>query len=368
MTERDLEWGLSPEFTVYKHGIRELHGVNYMKIPVTKFDFCREDIEVWNDIYQKLLKSGWKQIIRTPSGGISIAGTNAAGAVWDCRTTKNSIELTLVNNTGMWRWQISNSPSVRTDDRTVLNGHGKPIYGRVAFKRFRNQCEKKGIDLEKYATEDGENTKSLIEAPPVKIADSGFLEIEFNDCYHVDFHGSYPAGLCNTHPEFRDVIEPMFELRHKRPMYKAILNFTIGFMQSSIIQARYARLSRDAIHDNNRRVYELAKRVHDAGYMVLLYNTDGFWYCDISHKGQYHGEGEGDKMGQWHTDHHAERWRAKSAGAYEFIEAGKYTPVIRGRTHLDTTQHRRDWQWGDIFEEEARPQTFRFIEGVGIVG
>ena len=121
-------------------------------------------------------------------------------------------------------------------------------------------------------------------------------------------------------------------------------------MQSSIIHARYARLSRDAIHDNNRRVYELAERVRAAGYIPLLYNTDGFWYCDPEHKGPYHGAGEGSGLGEWHTDHHAEKWRAKSAGAYEYIENGEYTPVIRGRTRLDLTQHRRDWQWGDIFE------------------
>ena len=24
--------------------------------------------------------------------------------------------------------------------------------------------------------------------------------------HHIDFHNSYPAGLVNTHPEFKDVI------------------------------------------------------------------------------------------------------------------------------------------------------------------
>lgn len=368
MTQTEIEWGLSQEFTIYKHSDRRKHEINYMHIPVTKFDFCREDIEIWNDIYRKLLDSGWDKIVRTRSGGISIAGSNALGAVWDCRQTNASIEITLVNNTGMWRWQISNSPSIRTDDRTVLNGHGKPIYGRTAFKRFRQKCEKAGICLENYESDNGSAIKETIQAPPVKLQNESSIDNIYKNCYHVDFHSSYPAGLCNAYPEFRKVIEPMYELREQRPMYKAILNFTIGFMQSNQIKAKYAALSKAAIEDNNKRVYALADMVREAHYVPLLYNTDGFWYHDIHGLGPFHGPGEGDGLGQWHTDHHAEKLRIKSAGAYEFIENGKYYPVIRGRTLLDLAKHRRDWEWGDIYNEQAKEITYKFIEGVGIIG
>ena len=38
---------------------------------------------------------------------------------------------------------------------------------------------------------------------------------------------------------------------------------------------------------------------------------------------------------------------------YEFIEDGKYTPVVRGKTKLDRVKPRSEWQWGDIFKYDA---------------
>ena len=73
---------------------------------------------------------------------------------------------------------------------------------------------------------------------------------------------------------------------------------------------------------------ELAKQLKDSGRMVLAYNTDGIWYCGEI----YHGEGEGNGLGQWSNDHTNCTIRFKSAGSYEYIENGKYR--ISGRNKL----------------------------------
>lgn len=96
--------------------------------------------------------------------------------------------------------------------------------------------------------------------------------------------------------------------------------------------------------------------------MVLLYNTDGIWYCgDV-----YHGEGEGKRLGEWENDHINCMFRAKSAGSYEFVEDGKYYPVVRGRTNLDLITPRENWKWGDIFKKEAKVIEFYWLAGEGI--
>jgi hypothetical protein len=43
----------------------------------------------------------------------------------------------------------------------------------------------------------------------------------------------------------------------------------------------------------------------------------------------------------------------KSGGSYEYIEDGQYKPVVRGRTKLEETKPRSEWQWGDIFHNDA---------------
>lgn len=118
-------------------------------------------------------------------------------------------------------------------------------------------------------------------------------------------------------------------------------------MHSKNIGYKYASLAKDAIEDNNERVRTLAKIVEASGGIVLLFNTDGFWYI---RKEPYHGVGEGKKLGEWENDHIDCQLRIKSVGAYEYIEKDKYTPVIRGVTELDKGKARSEWTWGDIYE------------------
>ena len=89
--------------------------------------------------------------------------------------------------------------------------------------------------------------------------------------------------------------------------------------------------------------------MRNSGRIVISYNTDGVWYDGEI----YHGEGEGPNLGQWSNDHVNCMFRAKSAGAYEFIEDGKYYPVVRGQTTLDAIKPRSSWEWGDIYKSTS---------------
>jgi hypothetical protein len=198
------------------------------------------------------------------------------------------------------------------------------------------------------------------------MADDMWIDKIISDAHHVDFHSSWPAGLCNKYPEFRPVVEFLYNRRHEYPENKLILNASIGYMQSAMAQvrARWAALSKAAIEDNNARIDALAQRLDDAGYTVIAYNTDGIWYTGGE---PYHGEGEGNNLGQWENDHTHCQLRFKSPGAYEYIEDGKYTPVVRGYTNLDKIRPRTEWSWGDIYQDASIPIRFAFVEGVGIV-
>ena len=117
-------------------------------------------------------------------------------------------------------------------------------------------------------------------------------------------------------------------------------------MQSKWCGYKYAHLSRDAITDNNNRIIKLSDELSSQGRVILSYNTDGIWY-----QGEiYHGNGEGHDLGQWENDHINCQFRMKSDGSYEFIENGKYYPVVRGYTRLDRIKPRTEWVWGDIYQ------------------
>lgn len=343
-----------------KHGAFTIKP-NYFKIPTTRLHYNSENIELFNSIYLEMRKKEkyYSKIERTSSGGISLKKPPRESMYqWDLRQSGFFTELTIINPEGCWRIQVA--PGKKSDEIG-----GKPfLSGRQSFFAFRDFLKKYDIDLESYKIEDGEVVNHTIEKPLI------FMRMEaitkdrtFENVHHIDFHNSYPAGLANTHEEFREAINYLYEHRYEKPSYKDLLNMSIGFMHSKYVHYAYAHLARDAIADSNKRVMNLASRVERAGGRILLFNTDGFWYTGKI----FHGAGEGKGLGQWHNDHVNCQFRAKSAGAYEFIENETYNPVIRGFTDLDKIKDRGNWSWGDIYQRDCQVKNYIFDEEKGFI-
>lgn len=320
--------------------------INYLLIPVSVFDITEEGAKAFNKIYFWLKEQNLFKLERTSSGGIK-SGPHRRRPAWDIKINKICVELTVLLEGCAWRIQFRTQPPQK-------------MSGRKAFASFKKMLLKKGIDLEKYAIENGKEVKEEIEKPLIGAKREIFYDYTFEKVNHIDFHSSYAGGLANTHEEFREILTELYQKREKKEIYKNILNFSIGFMQSiSGCHARWAHLSRDAIKDNNERVRKLAEILEKKGRIVLSFNTDGIWY-----KGAvYHGEGEGDGLGQWHNDHVNCKFRARSAGSYEFIENGVYNAVVRGIKNDIKT----GWEWGAIYEKKAEPQLFSFTEEGGVI-
>lgn len=343
---------------------RGLVKTNYQKMPVNAIQANSDGVAKFNAIYQDLLKMDLHTLVRTPSGAISNDSENMHNNMnaWDIRRLTSMIEITIRMPT---ECRIQFRQLQKLDDGTeklTMSGH-------QAFLRFKKLCSEAGINLDDYADDDknhAEEVKKSIPMPKICLANDVWKNQIIANAHHIDFHNSYPAGLCNTHPEFRKVIEPLYNERHEHPENKLVLNATIGYMQSIMpqVRARWAQLSYDAIKDNNDRIDALAQELIDNGYTVIAYNTDGIWYAG---RRPYHGDNEGPALGQWENDHKYCQIRFKSAGAYEFIENDEYTPVVRGYTNLDKIKDRSEWSWGDIYKYEAAPVLFSFDKEIGII-
>lgn len=331
-----------------KHGLPSLKP-NYKLIPcsiVTKDEF--------NSYYEWLKQQSWATIVRTPSRGISIK--RFAVPCWDISTSNYVLELTIITADGQWRLQYRADKS-------------KNMFGSQAFRKFQQLCKKFGIDLNNYKIDNGAEVKTQIEKYIVKLEASHVKNLTFTNAHHIDYHSSFPLGLVNTHPEFKPIIEYLYNKRKVDETCKQILNYTIGFMQSiGGCKAQWAHLSRDAIADNNKRIRDLANTLRESGRTILAYNTDGIWYTGEI----YHADNEGPEFGQWANDHTNCTIRFKSAGSYEYIENDIYTPVVRGQTKLEDPHYehykpREEWKWGDIYGAGSQIKFNYFTEKDGIV-
>lgn len=335
---------------------------NYLLIPVTVINADREGMEEWNKIffYLKSLKDAGK-ITRTRSGGISVDRRIYRPPMWDCRKMKSCLELTILLDGGMMRIQFRRSLSKTEEpDPTVMPG-------RKALSMFASKLwQISGINLEDYAICNGlelrekEAPRYIVDVNPKFIRETVCIEDArtYYPVHHIDFHSSFPAGLANTHPEFRETIDLLYEQRKAHPEYKGCLNSTIGAMWSPALNgAKYARLAIDAINDNNRRINDITERLESSGRIPLVWNVDGVWYLGE----EYHGEGEGPGLGQWENDHVNCKFRAKTRGSYEYIEDGVYYPVVRGIKN----ELKANWSWGSIFDHHEILE-FSFDEERGI--
>lgn len=335
-------------------GVDILRKANKRFIPVVNFGNDEVAADRFNQCYQEALKREWNLIEETKSGGVSISKNNFKPPMYLVSLTSAVAEMTFIGEGKMLRVQFRQVVKIDEDE----------IYGTQALSKLGEILQRKfDIDLNKYRIPNGREVKKEVPHYIIK-SNRSFEGLELENCHHIDFHSSFPAGLANTHPEFRPAMEHIYSLRKKVPIMKAILNLSIGMFHSvKQTEAAWAHLAKDAISDNNKRIEKMTERLLDAERTPILWNTDGIWYIGEI----YHGEGEGCNLGEWENDHTNCRLRIKSKGAYEFIEDGKYYPVIRGRTKLDRVRPREEWEWGDIFKQDAAPIEWHWEDGIGLV-
>lgn len=249
------------------------------------------------------------------------------------KPSTNSFEYIIITNGKLYRFAFIPGREEKkmsgTDALKMIEKEAKELLKPYAknnndeIQKIKNQITKYKISL----TKEGENLKGK----------------EIENVYHIDIHSAFPAGLCATHPEFKPIYERHYKLRKEDEIHKAILNYSIGAMQSLKIRGnRYPELSRDAINWTNNYLDTLTSEIKKEGLIVLGYNTDGIF---VKGEKKFHNNLEGDDMGQWRIDHVYDKIRFKSAGAYEYIEKGEYHAVVRGIPK----EKSNTFKWGDIF-------------------
>lgn len=332
--------------------------LNYYNFPKNIFKCNEEGAKKFNEVYYALIKNSNVNLApleRTRSGGIK--HTHNYRFRYDIQAKKNSIELTYIGPEGAARF--------------IFNGRPDGMKGSKAFRLFEKNCKEMGVDLTEFAIENGEEVKKQIPNAPVELyarPDRVYL-----NAHHIDLNSSFMAGIAEYEPKLAPVILDIYDKRKENPINKDILTRTYGFMQSEwcvvklneekSVNYAYAHLSKAAHEVNNRKIEYLLEELKYSGRRILATNTDGIWYTGEL----YHDEHEGTKLGQWKHDHNNCQIRFKSKGSYEYIENGKYTPVVRGMTKLDKIKSRDEWEWGDIYYEGSEIITFKFDYRKGII-
>lgn len=330
---------------------------NLIKFPVTKVT-----LEEWNEIVSKYNKMYEEDLIHrgfvfTKSGAISTTKENLMhnNCCYEVRQTRYMHELIINCGQGRARVQYDHG---QTPQEKSCSGH-------KAFSKLQREFKKDGIDLSTYFITNGKEIKETIPKPLITLCI--LPDITYTNVYHIDINSAYPYAMTIKVPEWKKTIERIYDGRMNNTMNKSVLNMSYGWFQCQYFGYKLAHISKFCIEYTIEYLKKITNKILNNGCSAICYNTDGIWFkCDNP---EYIKELEKEasyKLGGFKIDHKNCSIRFKSAGCYEYIEDGIYTPVVRGRTNLDDLKPRKEWEWGDIYK--AIPHVFyNSTEEYGII-
>lgn len=331
-----------------------LKEINYLKLSSNYVSF-----DVFNafceDLVNRMKTYPYSPFTATRSGGISKKSTSDGPYMYLLRSNRTSlVEIIVLDERGatrvMYRNALKENQVVNEDKQEV-----KVLSGKRALGILIDELKKDNIDLYEYQISKEEglaiHTKDKMMNPRlIKVLDDNDIDKVLENCHHLDLNSAYPAGLAINYPEFNTTLTRLYNKRKDIPEYKQVLNLSIGVMESKITGFKWNHLAYKSHEWTNNQIYIMMSLIERRGGRPILLNTDGIWYqSDLPININESGE-----LGGWKHDHKQCKLRVKSSGSYEFIENSVYTPVQRGRTLLDRSKPRELWQWGDIYQEEAK--------------
>lgn len=339
----------------------QMSKINKLDFPRTCIKANDEGMKIVNRLIEILDPAKRNRLSRTPSGGISQVIPKLGFSV---DVKKNGIEILFMDYVGKdtigFRLSFDSSTS-------AVNETG--ITGRGSYFKMKAEFAKDGINLDDYAVTNGEEIKKEIKKPRIELSMFTEPDKTYQHVNHIDLHSAYPSGVIKAYPELTKTISRIYanrKISEDDRQLKIQLDASIGYFQSEycvINHKKYAlaNLAKAGVNWCHDTVTEIAKQLSKQNKRVLAFNTDGIWYVDKQNdfKSKYIGDG----LGKAAIDHVDCTIRFKSAGAYEYIENGVYTPVKRGTPKEMMTQ------WGDIYKYSVKkygwdPKNFKIVRCV----
>lgn len=308
---------------------------NLLKMENNNLKMNGENAMLFNTLVKYCEENNYHTIKWTKSGGIAKGKKVFIPPAYGIKTIgKTTVVLVLTFESKFYRFTFG-----------IARAEQNEISGYASFKAFKRTCAKYGINIDDYAIDNGEEYKEDFPNPYRKIYNERFVDKVIDNVHHIDLNSSFMSGLAMTYPEFKPVVEELYNKRKDDEIYKAILTHTYGYLQSELVNYKYILLSKAMVDYNNAYLDSLKDKLMESGRIVLAYNSDGIWY-----KGDiYHDENEGKNIGQYKNDHTNCTIRFRSINAYEYLEDGKYHVALSGITRLDKILPRSEWSWGDIY-------------------
>lgn len=320
-------------------------------------------VERFNEILS-FCKSNLKEYVVTKSGGISFSKANLSKMMESFHYEHGSSwgDITILSAIGYVRVTHAATDISSKDEKP------NTMTGSAAFGIFKRLCKDHNINIENYAKDNTESERRF--KPPLRIViKETYFDKWHHHCYHLDLNSSFMSQLAKNYPEFKPVVQELYNKRKENTIYKSVLNNTYGYMMSKWCKYKYAHLSKVMVTENNKVLEELMFNLIEKGYRPLMFNTDGIWYTDLFNQGAYHDENEGPDLGQWKTDYSDCDLLIQGPNNYAIVKDGVTEIKKSGQTNLDKVLSRKYWLPCMIYSNITEPILYKYTDnGITKIG
>lgn len=272
--------------------------------------------EEFNNLVKECKNKNYQKLIRTKSGGIAFKNSYCPSS-YDVKIYNAAAELTIKDELGYRRIQLRRSGDPLTTKKGVSGTRAYQILTKNGS--LENDIEEKQVELDRWYQ------KRLC---------GPYENIIFEHVNHLDLNSAFPYYLQIIKPEFKEIVEYHYKHRKVDAISKAIMNYGIGCMRYKM-----PNTWKWIMINVKKRLEEECKNIKGT---ILAFNVDGIWFT-----GNWKGTA-GTELGQFKLDHKDVKIRFKSAGAYEYIEDGKYHSSQSG------VELKYNNEWGDIYKNNPK--------------
>lgn len=359
--------------------------MNMLNVPINWIEATDAGADEFNKIYYWILDNKVPKYVKTKSGGICKKPSVFRRPCYNINITKSSIEIVYIDYFA-YRFRFRSGYKESEEDTWGVSGSR-------GFEIFKRMVKNYGGNMADLAIDNGKEVKATMPAPMIYCKEE-YIGQTLENVYHADINSAYMAGIkeyastmrykdLEHHDTWEAICKTIDELYTNRKSsdyskkhYKAVLNVSYGFMQSQWCRLKghgyaLAHLSKIAMESCINKLLDFTSKQERFGGTVIGYNTDGVFFIPSAYDTAIlpsklaHPD---TRLGEFKIDTFCKKIRFKSHGAYEYIDQNDdYKPVVRGRTRLDYIKPRSEWEWGDIYQQDAQIVRFKFMEGLGVL-
>ena len=178
---------------------------NILKMANNNLKMNSDNAKLFNTLVQYCEENNYHTIKWTKSGGIAKGKKVFMPPAYGIKMIGKTTVVLVICTSKFYRFTFG-----------IARAEQKDISGTASFGAFKRTCEKYDINIDDYAIDNGKEYKENFPIPYRKLYNERFADKVLDNVHHIDLNSSFMSGLAMSYPQFKPVVEELYEKRKEK--------------------------------------------------------------------------------------------------------------------------------------------------------